>query len=794
MKISLSIILVCICITIYGQNKFTISGYIEDAKTGEALINANVYDSKTYQGTITNVYGFFSLTLPEGEINLTISYVGYQIVEKKIELNKNQTLNLQLDPNIELEEVNVYGQSAIEKVRSTQMSTVEVPMKEVKNLPVLLGEVDILKTIQLLPGVQSGNEGTSGIYVRGGAPDQNLILLDGVPVYNVNHLFGFFSVFNADAINNISLVKGGFPARYGGRLSSVIDIRMKEGNMKEFKGTGSVGIISSKLSLEGPIIKDKTSFIVSGRRTYIDILMMPITKSLTEDVTAGYYFYDLNAKINHKFSDRSRLYLSAYNGRDKAYTKFSEDDTYMDEYYEYKIKFNLGWGNITSALRWNYLINDKLFSNTTITYSKYKFFTNFEYDESSNIDQEVTNSNWFYEYFSGIDDIAGKVDFDYFPNTNHAIKFGASNTYHTFRPGVNVFEVENDNAFDIDTTFGNKNIYGNEFCTYFEDDIRITPLLKANLGLHFSTFNVENKNYYSLQPRISARYMLNEKMSVKASYASMTQYILLLSSSTIGLPTDLWLPATKNVKPQKSEQVAVGTSYALNNIWNISLEGYYKNMKNLIEYKPGETFFGADKDWETMIDIGEGTSYGAEFFVQKNVGDLTGWFGYTLSWTNRKGFDEINDGKEYSYRYDRRHDIGIALTYKLSEKIDFSTAWVYGTGNAVTLGLEKYPSVIGIQNGAGMFDDYYNIEYYEERNGYRMAAYHRLDFAVNFHREKLWWDRTITLGVYNAYSRNNPFFLYWQDYFDFQQRNDRKRLMQVSLFPIIPSIRYSFTF
>jgi hypothetical protein len=579
--------------------------------------------------------------------------------------------------------------------------------------------------------------------------------------------------------------------------SDPVDIRMKEGNSKKLKGSGSVGIIASKLSLEGPIIKDKTSFMVSGRRTYIDILMMPIVKSLSDGVRAGYYFYDLNGKINHKFSDKSRVYLSAYLGRDKAYTSFTEEDTYYDEYYETDVAFNLGWGNITSALRWNYVFNDKLFSNTTVTYSKYKFFTNFDFNEDSRIEGERSTSNWFYEYFSGIDDIAGKIDFDYYPNTNHAIKFGVNNTYHTFRPGVNVFEIKTSNVPTIDTTFGNSNIYGNEFFGYVEDDIKIGSLFKTNIGVHFSTFNVNNTNYYSIQPRISGRFMVSEKMSIKASYSEMTQYILLLSSSTIGLPTDLWLPSTDRIKPQESVQYALGTSYALNNVWNISLEGYYKHMDNLIEYREGESFFGAGRDWQSMIEVGKGTSYGAELFVQKNVGKLTGWFGYTLSWTTRQ-FENLNFGNEYPYRYDRRHDIAIALTYQLDEEFDIGVTWVYGTGNAITLGMEKYPSVVDIQNGSGTIDTYsdnYNtIEYYDERNGYRMASYHRLDVGANYHKKKKWGNQTISVGVYNAYNRKNPFFLYWQDQYDFTGRGASKKLLQISLFPLIPSLRYSFEF
>ena len=795
-KILLLFLLVSGFLYSYGQNKYTISGFIQDKNTGEKLINANVYNGYTYIGSISNYYGFYSVTFPEGKVKLTISYVGYKVFEKEIDLHENVSIDIDLDPSIEIEEVKIYGTRNSDKVKSTQMSAIEVPMREVKNLPVLLGEVDILKTIQLLPGVQSGNEGTSGIYVRGGGPDQNLILLDGVPIYNVNHLFGFFSVFNADAINNIKLVKGGFPARYGGRLSSVLDIRMKEGNMKELQGTASIGLISSKLSLEGPIIKDKTSFIVSGRRTYIDILAQPLIKATSDGVNAGYYFYDLNAKINHKFSNKSRLFLSTYLGEDKVYTDFEEKSVYYDEYYKEEFDFNLGWGNAIAALRWNYLFNDKLFSNSTLTFSRYRFKEDISISEESKFENRVTKNSFYQNYFSGIDDWAGKIDFDYYPGQNHNIKFGINDTYHTFKPGVSVFKLS-DSEYDekIDTTFGNKDIYANEFYAYFEDDMKITNRLKANLGLHYSNFNVNDTWYHSLQPRIAMTFLINEKFSIKASYAEMAQNLHLLSNSTIGLPTDLWLPATDRIKPQLSQQYAIGTAYAFNDMWSFSFEAYYKNMENLIAYKEGSSFFDLNKDWQDLVETGTGNSYGGEIFIQKSKGNLTGWVGYTLSWTNRK-FENLNFGKEFPYRYDRRHDISIVGVYKLNEKIDLSATWVYGTGNAVTLALEKYPSSFGINSlmNYDQISDYETIEYYEARNNYRMAAYHRFDFGVNFHKDLKWGHRVLSIGVYNAYSRKNPFFLIWQSNYDWRGDRKTKELVQISLFPIIPSIRYSVEF
>ena len=766
----------------------TISGFVEDARSGEKLISANIYDSKTLKGTISNNYGFYSLTLPEGKIELIYSFVGYAPIKKQINLVKDTIINISLEPSVEIQEVTITDNRVLSKVKSTQMSRIEIPVETIKNLPVLLGEVDIIKTIQLLPGVQSGSEGASGLYVRGGGPDQNLVLLDGVPVYNVNHLFGFFSVFNADAINTVSLTKGGFPARYGGRLSSVLDIRMKEGNTKEIKGEGSVGIISSKLAIEGPIVKDKTSFIVSGRRTYIDILSYPIQYFMakSEDIDklrAGYYFYDVNAKINHKFSDKSRLYLSSYMGSDKVYALIK------DKGYNYKEEnnFKLRWGNITSALRWNYILNNKLFSNTTLTYSRFKFLTGLEsiYEEDGKKDE------FGIDYSSGIYDWAVKIDFDFMPNPNNYIRFGVNNTYHTFNPGINTFRVLSDNSdSDIDTTFGNKNIYANEFYLYVEDDIKLSSKIKSNIGLHYSNFSVKGKIYHSLEPRFSIRYLYNEKLSFKAAATKMTQYIHLLTNSTLNMPTDLWVPVTDTINPLRSWQYAAGAVYALTDKIDVSIEGFYKNMHNLIEYKEGASYFSAGDKWEDKIEIGKGWSYGAEFLVKKDLGKTTGWIGYTLSWSERK-FENIGFGKTFPYKYDRRHDISVVVTHKFNDKVDVGLTWVYGTGNATTLGIERYVSLEGSLEG---YLEAWDIEYFENRNGFRMPSYHRLDVGVNLHKEKKWGKRTWSFGLYNAYNRQNPFFLYFTHEYNNQNDQNKKVLKQLSLFPVIPSVCYKFEF
>jgi outer membrane receptor for ferrienterochelin and colicin len=564
-----------------AQQKFTISGSIMDAATGEKLIGASVYDSRTLQGTVTNVYGFYSITLPADSVHLVIRYLGYTPKIILLKLEKSETLNIRLTPSNELETVEIVAQTKIEE--QSQMSTIEVPIAQIKAIPALLGEVDVLKVLQLLPGVQSGGEGSSGFYVRGGGPDQNLILLDGAPVYNASHLFGFFSVFNADAIKNVELVKGGFPARYGGRLSSVLEINMKEGNQKEYHGEGGIGIVASRLTIEGPIKKDTASFVISGRRTYLDLLARPLIKSQTNgDSYGGYYFYDLNAKLNWKLTSKDHLYLSGYLGNDKFYVK----DKYEGTNFKQELQFDLGWGNVTSTARWNRIINDKIFCNTSATYSRFKFFIKASQKDEFTGPGGASTNDFTLKYLSGINDFSGKVDFDYLPGPNHYIKFGASNIYHIFNTGALQYKVA-----DVDTAMGVANTTANESALYFEDDIKLSNKLKVNAGIHLSSFAVKNKFYPSIEPRISGRYFFGNDWAAKASYAMMTQYIHLLSNSGIGLPTDLWVPTTDIVKPEKSQQVAAGIAKTLfKDRYEVSIEGYYKKMDHIIDYLDGANF------------------------------------------------------------------------------------------------------------------------------------------------------------------------------------------------------------
>lgn len=802
-KIALLLVAVVMAVSVYSR-QYTISGQISDANSGETLIGATIIDLLSKKGVVTNPYGFYSLTLPEGEINLSISYVGYATQNLDFILSKDTTLNIKLDSSIELSETVVYGRRTEVGVRGTQMSAIEVPIEQVKSIPSLLGEVDLIKALQLLPGVQGGTEGSAGMYVRGGGPDQNLLLLDGVPIYNVNHLFGFFSVFNADAIKNVTLYKGDFPARFGSRLSSVLDIRMNDGNMREYHGSVSVGLISSKLNFEGPIIKDKTSFNISARRTYVDALVRPLLKMTpsSERIDAGYYFYDFNGKINHKLSDKDRLYLSFYSGDDVIYMNVEEKGTsygyHNDVEYETeslsKMKMNWDWGNLVTALRWNRIVNHKLFLNTTASYTRYRFILgmNEQYSE-----QPSFNSDYNYKlgYNSGIEDYSARIDFDYIPNNNHDIKFGVNYTYHSFKPGV--ISLKEKTSWDIpqSTASGDKPIYTSEMSLYLEDNITFTDYLKMNIGLHNSTFSVQQKIYNSLEPRISSRILLSDVWSVKAAYARMSQHIHLLTNSNVSMPTDLWVPVTKRIEPMTANQYSLGLFYNFMNEIDFSLEGYYKTMSNIIEYKDGASFWGSSTGWEDKVAMGDGWSYGVEFLAQRSFGKTTGWVGYTWSKSDRlfdRPGEELNFGKSFPAKYDRRHDISLVASHKFSEKIDISGTWVFSSGNSGTLALQTYEGIEADQYGS----DNHRLEYISSRNNYRYPNYHRFDIGVNFHKQKKYGKRTWNLSVYNAYNQLNPFVIYINEdgYWNGEDWVDVLKLKQVSLFPLIPSISYTYKF
>jgi len=807
MRTALSICLILLAVAMPAvAQKVTVSGFVTDAGSGERMIDATVYEKASFAGTTTNNYGFYSLPLQRGKSVIIVSYLGYDPITLEVNLTRDTVMHFSLTmASSEIGAVTVTASGRQSKIESPQMSMIDIPIDKFLKLPVIFGEADVLKVIQLLPGVQSGTEGSTGIYVRGGGPDQNLFLLDGVPVYNASHLFGFMSVFNPDAVKSVQLYKGGFPARYGERLSSVVDIRMKEGNEKEFHGNFAIGLISSKLSLEGPIIKDRTSFIISARRTYYDILAQPFIMALNDDrnskTTGGYYFYDLNGKINHKFSEKSRLYLSSYLGRDRAFTRNRSRPDYYDEnhdMYEFRDSYGLGWGNIITSLRWNYLLTNKLFSNTTLTYSKYDFDVTIE-SSVENLTTKEKESDYF-RYFSGIEDLGAKIDFDYYPSASHTVKFGAGYTWHHFKPGVTSFRYDPMyNNDGIDTVIGDMKVRANEFIMYAEDNFDITSRIKMNAGIRLSLFNVQDTSYLVFQPRVSLRYLATDDLSFKISYSKMSQFVHLLTTSAISLPTDLWLPVTRKFNPPISHQVAIGSSFRLPGQLEMTVEAFYKTMDNLIEYKEGASFGGTGAGWESKVEKGRGWAYGTELMLEKSYGKLTGWIGYTLSWTNRK-FENLNFGRTFPAKYDRRHDISVALTHKFSEKVDAGLVWVFGTGNAATLGIMEYPPEDFMNS-----DNYYYspVTEYPSRNNYRTPSYHRLDLGVNLHKQKKRGIRTWSFSVYNAYSRKNPFFIYWgsEYYSEPDPANPgeylyftKPVLKKVSIFPIIPSVSYSFKF
>lgn len=809
----------------YGQQRITVSGHVTDSKSGEPLIGAVVFvsgqsgeaskDQKkaSIQGSATNNFGFYSLPVGKGRTELTCSYIGYKDISFVVESMKDTTVNILLEQaDIFLNEAVVISSQNEAGVRGTQMSAIEVPINQIKSIPAFAGETDVLKAIQLLPGVQSGTEGSAGLYVRGGGPDENLLMIDGIPLYNVSHLFGFFSVFNADAIKNVTLYKGDFPARFGGHLSSVVDVRMNDGNDRSWHGSASIGLISAKLNVEGPIVKGKTSFNVSARRTYMDLLLQPVLWAVNnkdEKYGGGYDFYDLNAKVTHKFSDRDKLSLSFYMGDDNAHLKARIKDDYMytddGEHYidhsQQDMKGGWKWGNLVSALRWNHIISPKMYMNTTVSYTRYRQSLKVGYDDIEETQtgdgkKEVEESSINVGYNSHIGDLAGNVDFEYSPNTMHSVKFGGQYTWHVFNPSVNTISVSDTHEdMNFSTTFGDRKMNAHEAAFYGEDNWTATDWLKINYGLRTSLYAIDGKVWPSVEPRVSARALIIDNLSFKASYSEMSQYVHMLSNSSLTLPSDLWVPVTKDIRPMRSRQVAAGFFYSLG-AFDFSLEGYWKTMNNIIEYKDGASFLGSTTGWEEKVCMGRGWSYGLEFFVQKKFGKTTGWVGYTLAKAMRQ-FDRegnmLNNGLPFPAKYDRRHDLNITVTHAFSKKFDLSATFVFSSGNCGTLAMQKF-----LDSYPNSDDQYeYQVDYYEHRNNYRMPPYHRLDLGMNFYRYHKKGGKSIwNISIYNAYCHLNPFLVYVgeeSEYID-GTYTSRPVVKQLSIFPIIPTFSYTYKF
>ncbi|MEO7309030.1 MAG: TonB-dependent receptor [Chitinophagaceae bacterium] len=752
-----------------AQQKFTIGGTLKSKRNGETLIGASVRTGST--GTVTNDYGFFSLTLPQGTYNLQVSSVGLQTEIIPVTLDKNITLNVSLDEiSKDLEEVVVTAAPKGRSLKSPQMGIEQLSTREIKNIPMLFGERDVLKAIQLLPGIKSAGEGNAGFFVRGGAADQNLILLDEAPVYNASHLLGFFSTFNSDAIKDVTVYKAGMPAQYGGRLSSVLDIKMNDGNNQDYNVSGGIGLISSKLNIEGPLQKDKSSFLISARRTYADVfLKLSSDPSINNNAL---YFYDLNAKLNYQLGSKDRLYLSGYFGADKL----GVGDL-----------FALKWGNGTGTLRWNHIYSNKVFSNTSLIFSNYNYEINIK-----NGANDVT-------IFSQIRDWNIKHELQWYANDKHNVRIGFNSIYHTMRPG--------DITASQGSNFNNQAFqrrYSWENALYVSDVWKMTDKLTLSYGLRLTAFSIIGagdfynvnaagkvtdtmrygagqfvKTYVNLEPRVAASYELNDISSLKVSYVRNVQNLHLISNSTTSSPTDKWTASTNLIKPEISDQVSLGYyRNLLDNKYELTVETYYKDMQHQIDYRDGANIY-VNGAIEAQLLYGRGRAYGVEWLLKRKRGKLTGWLSYTLAKTERK-IDGINQNQWYNARQDRTHDIAIVAMYQLNKKWSFSANWIFYTGDAVSFPSGKYTS-----GGEVYF-------YYTERNGYRLPNYHRLDLGATLQlKNKKHWSSELALSLYNAYGRENAYTI------QFRQNKDdpsKTEAVRTALFKYIPSISYNFKF
>jgi outer membrane receptor for ferrienterochelin and colicin len=772
--------------------KFTISGYIKDSSNGESLIGSTIYIKELKTGGATNEYGYYILSVPSGSFTLVYSFMGFKTKEITFNVKQNIKQNVLLkESNIETKEVVVTGERSDRNFKSTEMSRMEISGEKVKSLPVIFGEPDVLKAITLLPGIKSGGEGSTGFYVRGGGPDQNLVMMDEAVVYNPAHLLGFMSVFNTDAVKNIEIIKGGMPANYGGRLSSILNVSMKDGDNQKYVFSGGVGLIASRFSAEGPIKKNKSSFIVSARRTYIDALVQPFLASQYKG--NGYYFYDLNAKANYIFSDKDRLYFSFYLGRD-VFNFTSPVNS--------AINFNITWGNTAATIRWNHIFSDKLFSNTSIVYNRYDLNNQFTFGTGVSQAQFMSSS--------GIQDWTLKSDYQYHLSNKHHFKFGGQYIFHTFQPGIASGTIGTVN-------FGEKiqNKYAHELNLYAMDEWQITNRLSVNTGLRwvlfdnvgpYTQYQFDENNlktgvsqswgtnesvalYTGFEPRFAATYLVTDHSSVKASFTKTYQFLNLATTSGASFPSDLWIPSTQTIKPQMCLQYALGYYHNFDdNAWESSIETYYKPMYNQIEFKPGTQLF-LNQNLDAAVIQGQGLSYGIEFFLKKKVGKTTGWFGYTLSKTTRQ-FDELNNGKEFYYRYDRTHDLSLVITHQISKKWSGTVVFVYGTGNAATLPTGRYAYRIGYDQIKNQ-PKFAIIDYYDQLNSYRLPAYHRMDVSFTYmHKKTAKWESSWNFSVYNVYNRANPYFIYFVP----DVLTQTVKAYMVYLFPILPSVAWNFKF
>ncbi len=782
-------------------SRLTISGLITDAATGETLIGAGATSGK--HGTVSNSFGFYSLTIPgeKDRIDVTFSYVGYLPKTLTIPAGRDTTVHVRLVPGASLEEAVVTAPRE-SGIASTRMGAIEVPVAAVKSVPALFGEADVLKTIQLLPGVQGGTEGFSGLYVRGGGPDENLLLLDGIPLYHAEHMLGIFSVFQPEAVKKVTLYKGAFPARYGGRISGIVDVRTNDGNLYETHGSVGVSMIGEKLHIEGPVWKGKTSYSLSARGMHT-LLLTPVIKLTGFD--GNYFFYDLDAKFAHRFSGRDRLYFNVYHGLDNFHYRESNKafDGRTGQPFTDTQKLGIRWGNTVAALRWNHVVGPRLFMNTTVAFNRYHMRMDSDMrTREIKADGDTEDSQVQFDYRSGMRDWVAKADFDYTPSSSHKFKFGAEYTFHTFVPetltGYGRQRVNESPQADTTLYMRSNSLQrGHEASLYAEDEIRLGSHLSLNPGLRATLFNTQGKTYWSIEPRLNAKVNFTEDWWAKASYSRMSQYVHLLSSSQITLPVDLWVPITRNTRPETADQFSLGLYFGGLPGWNFSVEGYYKDIRNVLEYKEGTVFLFDSSGWESKVEAGSGRAMGVELFIEKTTGKTTGWLGYTLAKSDRL-FPSINHGQRFPYRYDRRHSVNLVVNHRFNEKFDISLAWNFASGGVTTLPERR----IVASSPAG--EPRY-VDLVSSRNNFRLPASHTLNLGFNFHRRHTRGESIWNLSVYNVYNHMNPTLVqkennesvisrYQADGPAEWQLIHEVRIKKITLLPIFPSIGYTRTF
>lgn len=764
--------------------RVTVCGHITDSLSRETLIGATARALGSLDGTTSNSFGFYSLTLPAGEVVLSYSYSGYQPTELRLSLKRDTVINVSLRAKDLMREVVVEADRTDAGLYATGMGITDVSVSQIEHTPALLGETDVIRTLQLLPGVQSGMNGMAGLYVRGGAGDENLIMLDGVPIYKVDHLFGFFSVFTPEAMKKVTFYKSSFPARYNGRLSSIVDVRTRDGDMQNYHGTASIGLLSSRLNFEGPIIKDRTSFSLSARTSYWSWVARPF---MPKDSKFGYTFYDLNAKLNHRFSDRDRLYLSFYQGQDRLKSDYED---YWGDHGEYTERYGdrMHWGNTLASLRWNHVFTDQLFANATVSTNNYKMRLK-SYDNLAEPSGAADNASS--KYNSSIHDLTAQIDFDYDPRPQHRIQFGAAYTRHNFRPETSSNQLIQSSAGKvlIDTAYimPARKIPADEAMVYAEDNWRVTRALHLTPGLAYTLFHVDGTTYSALQPRLSLRWQAAEAWALKAAYSEMAQYIHLLTSMPIAMPTDLWVPITRNIKPERASQYSLGAYFTGLKGWEMSVEGYYKNLRNVLEYRDGMSFFGFSGSWENLVAVGTGRAAGLEFLLRKTSGRTTGWLAYTLAKSTRKFSRDsgVNDGHRFPFTFDRRHTLNLVVNHKFSQRLDLDGTWMFHSGEAATLATQKG---IVMNPDDGSLKEVY---YVPSRNNYRLPCSHTLSLGLNIRKQlKCKAERTWNISLYNAYNAMNPTLVYRKEDNVGNYRHDK--LTKYTLLPCIPSFTLTY--